>query len=174
MMALIDLPTIQNPLLRQAELKIEASVGQGQARADYLKVVVAGMRAALAKGPDGILASVNKSPDPVRDAAMGAVNLVLYLRHISRGTMPPRTIIPAATTLMLQALDFIDHAGIEKVGQPELVRATHILTNRIFQAFGITMPMLNKAAGAVHGLTQDPKHMAAIQRQMPPVPQGEA
>jgi hypothetical protein len=167
-------PTIQNPLLAKAEAKVEASVGQGQTRADYLKVVVAGMRAALANGPQGMMAKLKGRPDPVHDCALGAVNLVIYMRHLATGTMPMRSIVPAAMTLMLQALDFADHTGIVKVGAPELDRATHIFTNAIFKALGITPQMLSQAAGMVHGVTQNPEQLAAVKQQLPQPQQGEA
>lgn len=178
MAGLIDLPTIENPLLKQAEQKVEASVGTGQARADYLKVVNAGMQVGLSKGPDGILAQLDKSQDPVRDCALGAVNLVFHvLPKISRGTLPERAMVPAAATLMFQALAFVDHAGIQAIGKPELDRAAHLFTNAAFQASGITMPMLDHAAGAVRRMTENPQQMAVVQRQLPAPPagaQGEA
>lgn len=166
-------PTIQNELLRQAEAKVEESVGQGQARADYLKTVVAGMRIALHGGPQGMLARLNGRPDPVHDCAVGAVKLMQTMRHLATGKMPLRTQVSAATTLMFQALDFCDHTGIVKVGKPELDRAMHIFTNAIFPALGITRPMLNHVAGLVHGVTQNPEQLEAIKGQLPQ-PQGEA
>lgn len=170
MPGLINPPEINNPLLRQVEAKIEAAVGKGDARADYLKVVVAGMRAALSGGPNGILAKLDNEADPVKACAIGAVNLVQYLRQVSRGTMPSRAIVPAAATLMLQGLDFADQAGIAKVDKGELDRATHIFANTMFRTFGITMPMLDKLAGAVEGLSKDPGKMAVLQRKMPAQP----
>lgn len=164
-------PAIQNPLLRQAEAAVEASVGTGKSREDYLKVVVAGMRAGLANGPQSMMGNLRGRSDPVHDCAIGAVNLVLYLRRIAKGTMPPAAMISAATTLMYEALDFTDQAGIAKIGKEELVRAVHIFTNSICKAFGITPDMLNRAAGLVHGVTQDPAKLAQIQSQLP---QGEA
>jgi hypothetical protein len=70
--------------------------------------------------------------------------------------------VPAAMTLMLKGLDFVDRAGIAKVGQPELVRATHIFTDTIFARFGITKQGLANAAQRVHAITQDPAAMNAI------------
>lgn len=165
-MAVIDLPSIQNPLLRQAEAKVEESVGDGQAREDYLKVVVAGMRAALAGGPAGMMSALHDAPDPVKLCAVGAVGLVTHMAQISRGTMPARSIISGATTLMLQALDFVDHAGIAKIDAAALDRATHILTNALFKAFGITVPMLNALAAKAHGVMQDPQQMQAVQQHL--------
>ena len=150
-----------NPLLQQAEQKVESQLTP-ENRGNYEKIVVAGLHAALAGGPTGILASLKKSTDPVSDAAKGAVALVIILRKQARGIMPLKAAVPAAMTLMLKALDFADRAKIVKVGQPELVRATHIFTDDIFAKFGITKQGLANAAQRVHAITQDPDAMAKI------------
>jgi hypothetical protein len=153
---------MSSPILEAAEQKIEEQLAQDdQNKQNYQKIVVAGMAAALSRGPDGILASLRKSPDPVRDAAKGAVSLVLILRRNARGVMPLKAMVPAAMTLMLRALDFVNRTGT-KIGTPELVRATHIFTNEVFAAFHITPAMLAHASTQVHALTQDPVAMAAI------------
>jgi hypothetical protein len=152
---------LSNPLLQQTEDKVESGLTP-ENRQNYLKIVVAGMHAALDKGPDSILASLKQSKDPISDAAKGAVSLVLILRKQARGVMPLKAMVPAAMTLMLKALDFADRSGIVKVGQPELVRATHIFTDTIFARFGITKQGLTNAANKVHAITQDPDAMDKI------------
>ncbi len=76
--------------------------------------------------------------------------------------MPLKALVPAAMTLMLKALDFADRSGIAKIGQTELVRATHIFTDTIFARFGITKQGLANAGQKVQALTQDPQAMAAM------------
>jgi hypothetical protein len=149
------------PVLQAAEDKLEAGLDPAN-RQNYMKIVVAGLSAALARGPAGILASLRKSPDPVRGAAIGAVGLVLILRRHAKGVMPIKAMVPAAMTLMLHALDFANRTGLVKVGTPELVRATHIFANEVFHAFHITPPMLHQAAAQVHAITADPVAMAKI------------
>lgn len=152
---------LSNPLLQQAEQKIETGLTPDTQGA-YEKIVVAGMHAGLDKGPDGILAQLQHSQDPISDAAKGAVSLVIILRKQAQGIMPLKAAVPAAMTLMLKALDFIDRSGIAKIGQPDLVRATHIFTDTIFARFGITRQGLANAANRVHAITQDPEAVAAI------------
>lgn len=152
---------LSNPLLQQAEDKVESGLTPDN-RANYMKVVVAGMHVALDKGPDSLLASLAQSKDPVADAAKGAISLVLILRKQAHGVMPLKAMVPAAMTLMLKALDFADRSKIAQIGEPELVRATHIFTDTMFARFGITKAGLANAASKVHGLTQDPQAMAAI------------
>lgn len=152
---------LSNPLLQQAEDKIEAGLTPDN-RANFDKIVVAGMHAALARGPNGILASLKLSKDPIADAAKGAVSLVLILRKQAHGIMPLKAMVPAGMTLMLKALDFADRSKITQVGQPELVRATHIFTDEVFKSFGITKQGLANAAQRVHAITQDPAAMQKI------------
>jgi hypothetical protein len=152
---------MSNPLLQQAEDRIESQLTP-ENRESYMKIVVAGMNAALDKGTGGILASLGQSKDPVTDAAKGAISLVLILRKQAHGIMPIKAMVPAAMTLMLKALDFADRSGIAKIGQPELVRVTHIFMDEIFHKFGITKQGLTNAAARVHAITQDDSAMQAI------------
>lgn len=153
---------LSNAMLQAAESKIESQLTP-TARANYTKIVVAGMHVALDKGPNGILASLKDSEDPIADCAIGAVSLVLILRKQAKGVMPLHVMIYAAMTLMLKAMDFADRSGIAKVGQPELVRATHIFTDFLFARMSITKDMLARARAWVQELTRDPATLAKIQ-----------
>lgn len=152
---------MSNPLLQQAEDKVESQLDP-TTKQNYMKIVVAGMHAALSGGPQSLLASLQKSQDPVSDAAKGAVALVLILRKQAQGIMPLKAMVPAAMTLMLKALDFADRSKIVQVGQPELVRATHIFADTIFHATGITKQGLANAAQRVHQITQNPAAVQAM------------
>jgi hypothetical protein len=153
------------PLLAEAEQQLEAHLDPKN-RANYMKVVVAGMRAALDnKGPNGALAaSLKSSPDPIRAAARGAIALVLILRKQSTGVMPIKAMVPAAMTLMFHALDLIDKAGIAKIGPTELVRATDIFTTTMFKKSGITPRMLQAATQKVHEVINDPIKVEQMKR----------
>lgn len=152
---------MSNQLLQQAEDKVEQGLDPETSQ-NYMKIVVAGMNAGLQGGPNSILASLKKSPDPIADCAKGAVSLVIILRKQAHGIMPLKAMVPAAMTLMLKALDFADRSGIAKVTDQELVRATHIFTDFLFARMGITKAGLSNAANRVHALTQDPAAMQAI------------
>lgn len=157
-------PVIENSILKAAEQKIEASLTP-ENRANYMKIVVGGMKVALQGGPKGILASLQHSKDPLGDSAKGAVNLCGIMAKQSRGTMPLMAMVPAATTLMLHALDFLDKIGIMKIGAPELVKATKMMAEAIFKNVGIDKKMLQTAAAKVHGITQDPAQLAKLKQQ---------
>jgi hypothetical protein len=150
---------LNNPVLQQAESQIEANLTP-QNRADFMKIVVAGMHLAAANN-GAMLAQLAKAPDPIVGAAKGAVGLVLIMRK-DHMDMPMKAAVPAATTLMLHALDFIDRSKIAPIGEPELARAQHIFVDFLFARMGITKQGLANAAQKIHGLTQDPQSMAAM------------
>lgn len=153
--------TIQNNVLQAAEQKIESQLTPAN-RADYLKIVTAGMKIALQGGPKSILAALSNSKTPLQDCVHGAINLCGLMWKQSRGTMPIKAMVPAAMTLLIQALDFADKSGIVKIGAPELVQATHMFTDVLFAKLGISKAMLHTAAGKVHGLIQDPAQLAKL------------
>jgi hypothetical protein len=154
---------LQNSILQQAEDRIESQLTP-QVREPYTRIVVAGNQIAQKGGPNGILGSLQHSKNPIYDCAAGAVNLVGLLSRQSRGTMPMKAMVPAATTLMLQALDFADKIGLVKVGNVELSHATTILANLILKHLGISHQMLQTAAGNIQQMTRDPEKMKALQR----------
>jgi hypothetical protein len=154
---------LANPLLQQTEDTIEHNLSVSPENLDnFNKIVVSGLHIALDKGANGFMASLAQSADPVADAAKGAISLVLIMRKDARGVMPLKAAVPAAMSLMLHALDFIDRSKIAPVGNPELVRATHIFADFMFARMGITKAGLANAAQKVHRITADPQSMAAI------------
>ena len=156
---------LDNKILQATEKKVESQL-LPDVRDAYMRIVVAGMATALHGGSDSILAKLKDSQDPISDCAKGAINLVLLMQHQSRGTMPVKAIPPAAMTLMLQALDFADKMKIARIGNAELVKATHIFTNYLFEKFKITPKMLHAAASNVHGVLNDPTSMEKINRKV--------
>lgn len=153
----------EQPLLLQAEQKVESQLLPDVHEA-YLKIVVAGMRAGMDKGPDSIIAGLRNSKDPIADCAKGAIGLVLLLKQQAKGVMPFKAMIPAATTLMLKALSFVDQTGIAKVGNEELVRATHIFAETFLGNLGITPEMLQHGIKKAHAMTEDPVLMEQLNR----------
>lgn len=168
--------------LKAAEDKIMAGLTPRN-RDNVNRVVVAGMKVALKDGPNSIIAGISKSADPVRDCAIGAVNLAMLLRKESRDTMPVEALVPGAMILMLQAMDFADRVGVLEIGQAEIARGAKIFTNHLFNLAGITPQKFNMLAGRVGGITKDPSQMEALARrsgvvkdpnasQMTPLPGG--
>lgn len=154
-------PTLKNPLLHQAEMTLESSLAPDN-RQNYHKIVEAGMRAGLQGGPNSILASLEKSKDPIADSATGAWGLVMVLRKAANGVMPEKAMIPAAATLMFYALDFAEQAKLAKIGEAELAEAGKVLGNAVMHTFKITPDVVRHLAARTHAMTQDPKAMEAM------------
>lgn len=160
--AAVSIPQNQ-PILQAAEEKIESQL-LPETRESYMKIVVAGMKAGMANGPDSLIAKLRESKDPIADCAKGAIAVVLILKHQSKGIMPVKAMVPAASTLMLKALSFVEQMGLAKVGNEELVRATHIFANMFLHKLGVTPDMMSHAVNKVHTLTQDPVAMEQMKR----------
>lgn len=148
--------SMSNPTLQAAEEKVESQLTP-QNRGNYMKVVVAGMRAGMAGDDKSIIAGLKDSKDVLHDCAVGAINLTLILAKESRGTMPLQAMIPAAMTLMLKALDFAERMGLVKVGAEELVQATRIFANTFCERAGVNGQMIKHAMGKVQEISNDPK-----------------
>lgn len=152
---------LENKLLQAAEQKVESQLTP-QNRDDYLRIVTSGMRSATMGGPNSMMAGLRNSKSPIGDVVAGAINLCLLMRVHSRGTMPPQAMVPAALTLMLKGLDFAQQMGIVRIGNAELVQATHLFTNTVFHKFGMTPQMIHTAAAKIHAITQNPQAMQKI------------
>lgn len=152
-----------NKLLKATEEKIESNL-LPENRANYQKLVVAGLKVALANGQQSYMAQLKDSKDPLQDAAVGAVNLVFMLNKQARGTAPIQAMVPAAMTLLLHALDFIDRTGMMTIGQQELGNATKKFADIVFRNMGITPQMLKKAGENVSNVAKDPAHLEAMKR----------
>lgn len=154
----------RNKFLQGAEAAVEGQL-LPQTKDDYKRIVVAGMQAALHEGPRGPkLAALKNSPDVVKDAATGAVSMVLLLLQQANGQMPVEAMIPASTTLMIQALDFAEKAKLIKVGPEELSRGVTLQGN-IWLHFGkVTPNRLQAMASKTHQIMQDPTQMEMVNR----------
>lgn len=154
---------LNNKLLQAVEQKIESQL-LPDTRDAYMRIVVTGMKAALKNGPNGMLAKLKQSKDPVGDAARGAVNLVILINHQAGGKAPPKAIPPAAATLLFQGLDFLDRSGVVKVDATVLGNAITIQQNYLLAKFKVTPQMMSNAAANVHKVMQDPTMMEKINR----------
>lgn len=152
-----------NNLLKASEEKIESNL-LPENRVNYQKLVVAGLKVALAKGPESYMAQLKDSKDPLSDAAVGAVNLVFLLNKQARGMAPIQAMVPAAMTLMLHALDFIDRTGMMTIGQQELGAASKKFADVVFRNMNITPQMLKKAGESVQNAAKDPANVEAMKR----------
>jgi len=155
---------IENTLLKQAEVSVERGIPPAQ-RDNYLKIVVAGMKYALDKGPGGVLASLKDSKDPLSDSVRGAIGIVGALRRGAKGTMPVAAMVPAAMTLLLHALDFAEKMKLLTITTVELNKATQLFSETIMPLLQVSKAKLDESVGQVHDILRDPEKMAQYKGQ---------
>lgn len=153
----------ENSVLKAAEAKIEANLTP-KLKPVYDKIVVAGLKAGLEGGETSLLAQLKDSKDPIADAGKGAASLVFILRKNSRDTMPLNAMVPAGATLMLNALDFLEQAGIAEIGKEEITIATKAYTDVVFKGLGVSPQMLAKGNETIENATKDPAIMEQMRR----------
>jgi hypothetical protein len=153
---------LTNPLLQQVQEALEKNM-QPQLRTAYEKAVADGREAGLRDGLNSIVAGLAKSKDPISDAVKGAIGVTLILRNHSKGGLPMQAAVPAATDLMLRALDFLGQAKIMKIGVPELERAAHIFGDDFLRRMGITREQMIYAMHQSHAMLQDPQARQKMQ-----------
>jgi len=146
---------IRNTLLKQAEDRVEKTVPADQ-RDNYLKIVVGGMKYAMDKGPEGILASLKDSKDPLSDSVRGAK---------AQGTMPLSAMVAAAMTLMFHALDFAEKMKLLTITEAELDKATHMFMDTILPLLNVPKAKLDESFSQVHDIMRDPDKMAQYRGQ---------
>jgi len=151
----------QNTLIKQVETQIEQRLRAG-VRESYMKIVVAGMKYALNGGDKSILAQLKDSENVIEDAVKGAIGLVGVLRRAAKGAMPVDALIPAAMTLMLEALDYAERIGIITVDEGVIDEATKLFVETILPHLGMTPEKLKGMTERVHGVMQDPDRMAKL------------
>lgn len=162
-MALID-QGLEDGLLKANEDAILAKLDP-KMRRDVQRIVLAGMKVAIHGGPNGILRNLPTSKDPVRDCAIGAVNLAFMMVKSQNPT--PSSDVLAATAyasylLMFQALDVA--AKMKKVEiTPEVItQATKVATDRVLANMGLTPAKMNMIVSKVGAVTKNPEQMKTI------------
>jgi len=153
----------ENSLIKQAEQKIEQGLKSG-VHDPYMKIVISGMKVLLKDGPDGLMAQIKTSQDPLSDIVKGVIGLIGTLRRAAKGNMPTDAMVAAGMTLVLQGLDFADRTGVLKVGAAEIDQATQMYIETLLPLLGISQEKLARMTEQVHGVTQDPDKMQMIQR----------
>jgi hypothetical protein len=151
-----------NTLIKQVEQRLESQISP-QVRDAYMRIVVAGMKVAMDKGEDGLMASIAQSNNPLNDIVKGTLSIVGALRSKANGTMPVNAMILAGMALVLQGLDFADRTGIMKVTATEIDQATHLYTETLFSLLKISPSQIASALKSVDDVRRDPTKMAKLQ-----------
>jgi hypothetical protein len=154
---------LKNPILQQAIEGIEQGVRD---REVHDKVVKAGTQVLYAKETFAKLID-NIDPDEnLVDQAIGAVMLVLTgLADKARGTLTAPSMVTAGMALTLDAIDFLEQAGMLKVDNSTLDEATTKFLNQLLPKLGMTPAKMGEVLEQVKGTMADPRRMQQYQQQ---------
>ncbi len=152
---------LKNQLLQQAQAKIEATAKD---RARYDRLLSAGVKTIYDKATFAKLSqSIAQSESPVEDVAKGIVAILNMLAHKARGTIPHEVMIQAGMALLLDALDFVEQAGIVKIDNQALDTATQEFIEAMLPSVGLSPQKMESALSSVKGTMSDPARMAQYQ-----------
>lgn len=152
---------LKNPLLKQAQTKIESGV---QDRDAYNRIVQAGTKVIYDKATFTELSKeIRQAQDPVTEIAEGMIGILGILYKQSRKTMPIPAMVMAGMSLLLDALDFAEQAGLVKIDKAQLNKATTHYLNSLLPKFGLTPDKIDATLGQLGGTIKDPAKMAQIQ-----------
>ena len=127
-----------NPLLQKTEEAIAAKVPANLKNA-FQRIITAGLKVMYDPKTNDMMAKELKSQgDPAEIAGAGVAKLLGLLMNQSKGTMPMKAAIPAATVLLCEGLDFMEQAGLVKVDQNVLAKAMQAMSSSFLQLLGVT------------------------------------
>jgi hypothetical protein len=140
-----------NPLLVKTEEAIRAKLKPDQVK-HFEKIIVAGLRVMDSEQTHKLVAGQLKTQgEPAEIAGAMVAKLMGILINQSKGAMPMQAGIPAATVLLLEALDRMEALGKIEVSNETLEAAMHSMTSALLQMFGVTPDKLSAMMKAKQG-----------------------
>lgn len=138
-----------NPLLVKTEQAIRAKVAPDQVKA-FDKIILAGLKVLDSEKTHKLVASqLQAQGDPEQIAGAGAAKILGILMNQSKGSMPMKAGIPAATVLLLEAMDRMEELGKIEVTNDTLSEAMQAMSSSLLQMMDVTpqkLEMLMKKA----------------------------
>ena len=155
---------LKNALLQQAAANIQQGVQDKDA---FERLMKAGTKTIYSKGTFRALSQqLRKSKDLVDDVAKGIVAVLGIMAHRARGTIPQGPLMQAGMMLMLDALDFLEQAGLLKVDNATLDRATEEYVEALLPAVGLSRQKMDQVLGQIKAVMADPQKMAAYKQSL--------
>jgi hypothetical protein len=155
---------LKNELLQKASAEIQSKATDP----DMLqRMVKAGLKIIYNQNIfQKLTRELRQSKDPAGDAARGAVFVLQMLAQRARGTAKPQVLVQAGVLLMLDALDFLEQAGLLKVDATTLDHATQEYVEAVLPAVGISHDRMNQTLGQVKQVMADPQKMAQYRQSL--------
>jgi hypothetical protein len=158
-----------NPLLVKTEQAVRAKLKPDQAKA-FQKIVTAGLRILDSEQTHQMIAGqLKQQAEPTEIAGSGVAKLMGVMINQSKGTMPMKAGIPAATVLLLEALDRLEELGKIEITNDTLAAAMQSMSSALMQLFGVTPDKLSAMMKAKQGGQPQPE---APPEQAPAAPAG--
>jgi len=153
---------LKNTLLQQAQAKIEEGVTD---RERYDKLVKAGTRIIYDEATFKQLSQgITEAENPIEDVAKGMAAILNMMAHKARGTIPHDVFIQAGMALLLDALDFMEQAGLVTVTSDVLDEATREYIEALLPTVGLTPEKLGAALDSLKETMGDPQRMTAYEQ----------
>jgi hypothetical protein len=126
-----------NPILEKAKAAVLQKVDQ-RLQPAIQKSVQAGEQVMYApQTRQELIKTLGDGSDP-EAIGSGIAKVLAVLFHKSGNTLPMQVGVPAATILLIEALQFIEDAGKAKVTPDMLAACTKAMGSAVLQMFGIT------------------------------------
>lgn len=157
---------MKNTLLAQTDAAIAKSVKPADRNA-FERISLAGMKVMFDKKMhQTLMQGLSESPDKINTVAEGIVGILSLLYKESRNTMPVTPMITAGMALLLQALAFMEDAGMLQVDAPALEQATQHYVETLLPKLGITPEKMQEIMAKGQAATDDPQAMAQFKQLM--------
>lgn len=155
---------MQNEMIIKAEAAIDAKVPPADKEA-YDKIVLAGMKVMFEDKQmhAQLLQGLQQSPE-VKTVVDGIIGIIGLLFQQSRNSMPVGPMILAGQSLMMEALDFMEEAGMIEATPDLLAEATQLYIETILPKIGMTPEKMKAVMGKAQGLLSDPQKLAQFKQ----------
>jgi hypothetical protein len=126
------------PIIDEAGKKVPP-----QLKPMFDKVVLSGMRIMFDKQSHGMMIEALDKPGPMeKRISDGIIQLMYLMWKQSNHTIPPQTIVPAATVLTLRVFQFLQESKDPQATPAVLGEALHQVVQGILDRFGATQDKL--------------------------------
>ena len=115
----------------------------------YTRVVAAGMKVMFDPSTHSMaMKQLQSGGGPVSERlGKSAASLIFMLAEKSKGALPPQVFVPAGSTLLVTAADFLKKSGTEPVTDNDVADGLNIMIDLILKAFKVDPGKLQNYQG---------------------------
>lgn len=142
--------SLDDPLLKQAEQEIDASVPE-EHRAMYESIVVAGMNVMFSPQTSQLIEQqLAEGGDLANNVSDGVAKLIMIVFNEAGqdvNQFAPASVL-AAVALLMQALDYAEQAHGAQITPEVIAQATKMTQLKVLKSFGVSEDQVNQVAQA--------------------------